>query len=625
MKTKRMILMAALLLIGLWVATQVAAHRMLYSPLLSGGLYNGGDWALYAPWSLVVWSLGEAAERPAVERALGGYALYALAIAGMVALWTRHTAPKVKPFGAKGWGTRRDMKRAGLLNDSGTVVGIHRDKLLTYDGPEHQLVSGASRSGKGVGHVVPTLLCWPGSALVYDVKNELWEMTAGIRSRHQHCLFFNPTKPNSARFNPLFEVRKGPNEVRDAQNLVEMLINPDGAKKTLDVWDQNAFQFLTALVLHVLYVEPAEKKHLGRVRELLLDFNNTCDAMIRTRHRLNPQTDEPEPYPEIARVASGLLSQAERFRSSVRGTAEGYLTLWADEIVCEVTSRSDFTLGDLMCLDKPMTLYLQPPPSDADRVRPLIRLILNQVARALMEHQDRDARGNEKKHRLLMLIDEFPTLGRLPFFSESLRQMAGYGLKAQLIVQSFNDITEAYGPHNTIIDNCHVLCCFASADTTTQQRISQMTGEAVEYRESYSRPRSIFAGTKDGGRRSVSHSEQVRPLLRPGEVRTLPYDEQLVFVTGFKPLRTKKLRHYECPPLRRRVVDPPDQSRGVNVLRKRTNDWRDERAKDDPLSLPEDLAPPPDKKGGAPAASRSPKAQALDHDRDHEPEQGDFL
>src|SRR5690606_21989034 len=157
------------------------------------------------------------------------------------------------------------------------------------------------------------------------------------------------------------------------------------------------------------------------------------------------------------------------------------------------TSRSDFTIGDLVCLDKPVTLYLQPPPSDADRVRPLIRLVLNQVARALMEHPRKVMRGSgngrDKRHRLLMLLDEFPTLGRLPFFSDNLRQMGGYGLKAHLIVQSFNDIIEAYGPHNTIIDNCHVLCCFASADTTTQHRISQMTGEVVEYRESYSRPR----------------------------------------------------------------------------------------------------------------------------------------
>lgn len=243
-----------------------------------------------------------------------------------------------------------------------------------------------------------------------------------------------------------------------------------------------------------------------------------------------------------------------------------------------------------MCLKRPLSLYLQPPPSDADRVRPLMRLVLNQVTRALMEYRDCDSRLRPKRHRLLMLVDEFPTLGRLPFFSESLRQMAGFGIKAQLIVQSFHDIVEHYGPHNTIIDNCHLLVCFASADTLTCQRISQMTGEAVEYRDSYSSPRWMLAA----GHRSVSRSEQVRPLLHPGQVRTLPYDEQLIFITGFKPFRTAKLRYYEHRHLKTRVIDPPDPSKNCgapmqDLSGRPRDDWHNERPKGAPLALPDDV------------------------------------
>ena len=525
---------------------------------------------------------------PATDIAIAAFLLYASVVSALAAIIGGGGRFQVKTFGIEGWGTRRDMKRAGLLKCRGTVVGIHRGKLLTYDGPEHQIVSGASRSGKGVGHVVPTLLCWPDSAIAYDVKGELWQATAGYRSRYQHCVLFNPTRLDSARFNPLLEVRKGPHEIRDVQNLVEMLVNPDGSKRTLDVWDQNASQFLVALVLHVLYSEPPEQKNLGRVRQLLLDFDNTCVAMMTTPHRLDPHTGQPQVYPEIGRVAKSLLSQAERFRSSVRGTAEGHMTLWADEVICQVTSRSDFAIGDLMCLDRPFTLYLQPPPSDADRMRPLVRLMLNQAARALMEHRDTDSRGRKKKHRLLMLLDEFPTLGRLEFFSMNLRQMAGYGIKSQLVVQSFNDIVEHYGPHNTIIDNCHLLCCFASADTVTQQRTSQMTGEKVEYRASYSRPQMVVGV----GRRNISHSEQVRPLLHPGEIRTLPNDQQLIFVTGFKPFRTDKLRYYEHTALAQRVIASPDSSNTSPQLKSAAagnNDWREERPKGPPLPLPPDL------------------------------------
>ena len=585
MRIARVILVAALLVAGLSAATQYAARGLDYPDGLAGRVYRGDGWSAYVPWALLTWTTPLAARSDAMRRASAGFFVYALAVVGIVALVTRRGGQEVPPFGAEAWGNRGDLKHAGLLGGRGTVVGVHDGRLLTYDGPEHQIVSGASRSGKGVGHVIPTLLCWPDSALVYDVKGELWEATAGYRARCQHCLFFNPTRRDSAHFNPLMEVRKGPGEVRDVQNLVEMLINPDGSKKTLDVWDQNASQFLVGLILHVLYTEPLERKNLGRVRALLLEFTRTCEVMMTTPHRLNPSTGEPEVYPEVARVARSLLTQAERFRSSVRGTAEGYLTLWADETVCEVTSRSDFTVGDLICCDRPVTLYLQPPPSDADRVRPLMRLMLNQVARALLEDRTRDSRGRAKRHRLLMLIDEFPTLGKLPFFADALRQMAGYGLKAHLIVQSFNDIVEQYGPHNTIIDNCHLLVCFASADTFTQQRISQMTGEVAEYRDSYSRPRSILAN----GHRSVSQAEHVRPLLQPGQVRTLGYDEQLIFVTGFKPFRTPKLRYFEVPALQTRVMPPPDSAVMKRMEDTTENDWKDERAKGASMSLSDAL------------------------------------
>jgi type IV secretion system protein VirD4 len=428
--------------------------------------------------------------------------------------------------------------------------------------------------------VIPTLLNWNGSVLAYDVKNELWDVTAGFRATLGPCLFFNPTRPDSARFNPLFEIRKGANEIRDAQNIVEMLVNPTGAKHTMDIWDQQASQFLVALILHVLYTEPESHKNLATVRARLLDFKNTSKAMIRTPHRFNPQTGVPEVHPEVALVANELRRQPEKFQASVCGTAAAYLTLWADDIVARNTATSDFRLSDLVCLDRPMTLYLQPPPSDAPRLRPLVRLMINQACRALMEYLDRDAVGRPKRHRLLLSLDEFPTLGRLDFFTMNLRQMAGYGIKAHLIVQSFNDIIEQYGTNNTILDNCHILTTFAAADTVTCQRISQMTGTVTEYRESYSQP------GRHWGARTISHSEHVRPLLSLGDIRELPVDDQLMFVTGYKPMRVKKVRYYSDPTFTKRLLPAPDQSAYLNVPAKPKIDWLHERPKGQQLMLP---------------------------------------
>ena len=407
---------------------------------------------------------------------------------GVACLASAAAPARQKEVGREQWMTRRQAKDAGLLAGRGVVVGQfgrgRRRKLLSYDGPEHQLVTGASRSGKGAGHVVPTLLSWHRSALVYDVKGELWDATAGWRSGFSHCVRFNPVDPAGARYNPLAEIRRGPSEVRDAQNVAEMLIDDGTGRPRSEPWDSEAAQLLTGLILHVLHAEPDGEKHLGRVRDLLMDLDAALKTMLATGHLLDG-SGGAVCHPEVRAVARHLRSQAPKFRDSVRGTATARLTLWADPVVREVTSASDFASGDLMCLDAPMTLYVQPPPADAARVRPLTRLMLNQLTRALLEHLDRDTLGRRKRHRLLLMLDEFPTVRKMEFVSDGLRQMAGYGIKTVIVAQSFQDIEEYYGPKQTVIDNCHVLVAFATADTGTATRISQMTGTAPELRRTF--------------------------------------------------------------------------------------------------------------------------------------------
>lgn len=182
-------------------------------------------------------------------------------------------------------------------------------------------------------------------------------------------------------------------------------------------------------------------------------------------------------------------------------------------------------------------------------------------------------------------------------------------------MQSFNDVVEAYGPSNTILDNCHILTAFASADTATCQRISQMTGTVTEYRESYSQPHRHWFGP-----RTVNQSEQVRPLLTPGDIRELPADDQLVFVTGYPPMRTRKLRYYADSHLRKRLLPPPDPSVGRDVLTAPTHDWRGERPKgaQRPLPVAELLA-----RGQGRALDRDePAEQSVTEESDADAEDG---
>ncbi len=117
------------------------------------------------------------------------------------------------------------------------------------------------------------------------------------------------------------------------------------------------------------------------------------------------------------------------------------------------------------------------PPSDLSRTKPLMRLLLNQIGRRLTEEKPDPAR-----RKLLLMLDEFPALGRLDFFEQTLAFIAGFGIRAYLIAQSLNQIEKAYGPNNSILDNCHVRIAFATNDERTAKRVSEALGTATELR-----------------------------------------------------------------------------------------------------------------------------------------------
>ena len=339
------------------------------------------------------------------------------------------------------------MRDAGLLNPDGAVLGRLGNAYIRHDGPEHVLCFAPTRSGKGVGLVVPTLLTWPGSVVCHDIKGENWQLTAGYRERFGRVLRFDPTDPTSAAYNPLMEVRRGPKEVRDVQNIADILVDPEGSVERRNHWEKTAHGFLVGAILHVLYAEP--DKTLAGVATFLSDpkrsIETTLKVMMRTPHLGHTQ------HPVVASAARKLLNKSDNERSGVLSTAMSFLGLYRDPVVAEVTRRCEWRIADLVDGARPASLYLIVPPSDISRTKPLVRLILNQIGRRLTEELE----GKERRHRLLLMLDEFPALGRLDFFESALAFMAGYGLKAFLIAQSLNQIEKAYGPNNAILDNCH--------------------------------------------------------------------------------------------------------------------------------------------------------------------------
>ena len=548
----QMILAVLLAGTGLWAGTEWTAWRLGFQPQLGTPWFAVLGWPVYQPSDLFLWWYEFDAYAPTIfleggAMAAGG-GLAAVAASIGLSVWRAREAKRVTTYGSARWATLDEVEGAGLLGGEGVFLGRCLRGFLRHDGPEHVMAFAPTRSGKGIGLVVPTLLTWPASAIIHDIKGENWQLTAGWRRRFSHVLRFDPTDPRSAAYNPLLEVRRGDSEVRDVQNIADVLVDPEGSIEKRNHWEKTSHALLVGAILHVLYAEP--DKTLAGVANFLSDparpIDRTLRIMMRTEH-LGPG----KVHPVVASTARELLNKSENERSGVLSTAMSFLGLYRDPVVARVTARCDWRIADLIEAAHPVSLYLVVPPSDISRTKPLIRLVLNQIGRRLTESLD----GVAHRHRVLLMLDEFPALGRLDFFESALAFMAGYGLRSYLVAQSLNQIEKAYGPNNSILDNCHVRIAFASNDERTARRISDSLGTATEMRAM-----ANYAGHRLAPWLShlmVSRQETARPLLTPGEVMQLPAAEELVMISGLPPIRARKLRYYAEAELASRVEAPP--------------------------------------------------------------------
>ena len=569
----QMLVVFAIVVAACSLATQSTAAALGHQ------LQLGGPWIvlfgepIYEPWRFFLWWFQFDAYAPAVFNR-GGMIAGAGGLVGALAamigsVWRARQAKLVTTYGSARWATPRDLKRSGLLQPTGVFLGRADDRYLRQEGPEHVMAFAPTRSGKGVGLVVPTLLSWTGSAVIHDIKGENWTITAGWRSRFSHCLYVNPTDPRSAAYNPLLEVRRGIQEVRDVQNIADVLVDPEGSIEKRNHWEKTSHSLLVGAILHILYA--GGDKTLSGVANFLSDpahsFDRTLDIMMATAH-LGPGGV----HPVVASSAREVLNKSENERSGVLSTAMSYLGLYRDPTVATVTSRCDWRIADLIGAEHPVSLYLVVPPSDISRTKPLIRLILNQIGRRLTESLD-GSDGIARRHKLLFMLDEFPALGRLDFFESALAFMAGYGLRSFLIAQSLNQIEKAYGPNNSILDNCHVRVAFASNDERTAKRISDALGTSTELRAQRN-----YAGHRLSpwlGHLMVSRQESARQLLTPGEVMQLPPDDEIVMVSGQPPVRAKKIRFFADPNFAERQVTAPTLLAGpyADAPPRRPHDW----------------------------------------------------
>jgi len=585
-----------IIIVACWTATQYAAAKLAYQPALGVPLLSLGRVGIYSPFDFFVWLIkfGHVEGTEDVWQA-GEWILFSLHFLFVPAIWMavrryRKASEKTDLHGSAHWATEREIEKTGLLGSStgGCYVGgwfdpkSKRTRYLTHNGPEHILALAPTRSGKGVGLVLPTLLSWKHSAVVHDIKGEAWALTAGYRhSIGQRVLKFEPSNPDgsSVCYNPLEEVRlRSPREVADAQNIAQMIVDPDG-RGLEDHWAKTGHELLSAAILHILYCFP-NKTLRGLVSFFCdpgRDIDQVAEEMLNAQHNpagsqgwLDPITGKPATtHPMIAEAARSFLNKSENERSGVQSTAMSFLTLYRDPIVAMNTAVSEFRIRDLMHDDKAVSLYIVVAPNDKARLRPLIRLLINQVLRLSTEKMDfadgRSVAGY--KHRLLMMIDEFPSLGRLEQMEEALAFVAGYGIKCYLITQDLSQLQKAYSRDESIIPNCHIRIAYAPNKYETAKWLSDscgtMTVRKTQQNVSGNRLSPFLMHVM------VSEQETQRPLITPDEAMRLPGPvksadgasivepgDMLIQSAGFAPIYGQQILYFKDPVFSARAKIP---------------------------------------------------------------------
>lgn len=563
----------------IWAATEYIAWCFLWNPHL-GFCWFG---YVYYPWAILPWWW--------FNRNVSGtddwwrHALWIIALAHLaevVAIYlvirrSRQFGGKSDLHGSAQWATDREVKKSGLLQQKeGVYVGGWNDgkrlHYLRHNGPQHILAFAPTRGGKGISLVIPTLLSYSHSAVVTDIKGENWALTAGWRKKEANStvLRFDPTctDGSAAQYNPLLEIRPSPLDVRDAQNIATLLIDPDGETKW-DHWDRTAYDLITGVILHQVYV--SRDKSLAGCFHLLTDpaqsIEKILGKMLKTVHDpqgqygwIDPETGQPtKTHSVVAGAARAVLNKSENERSSVISSAISFFDLYRDPIVAKNTQTCDFSLRDLMQREQPVSLYLTTPPSDLARTRPLFRLLIAQLGYRLTEEMQGAVDNYRKGRRLLFMVDEFASLGKLEFFNTTLAYSASYGIQCYLILQDLSQLDRVYGKDSSIVANCHVRVAFTPNTLDTARTMSDMLGTMTVMKDAQTYTGSRFSLLL----RNVISSEQEtqRPLMTADELLQMPESDAVVFTGGQRPIYGAKIPYYrDAEFLRRSQFPAPIQS-----------------------------------------------------------------
>jgi type IV secretion system protein VirD4 len=467
--------------------------------------------------------------------------------------------PRRSLHGAARFATAAEIHRAGLTraaDQPGILVGRHQGKFLSLSGQLSVMLSAPTRSGKGVGIVIPNLLNWPDSLVVLDIKGENFDITAGYREAcGQEVYAFSPFDEHacSHRWNPLSTVRTGElHRVGDLLTIGQVFFPNDGGGTSSEAFfNDQARNLFLGLGLFLL-----ETPELPRtIGEMLRQSSGKGQPLKdHLNGQINLRREEGRPLSdECTDALQRLLSNSDNTLSSVVATFNAPLIVFADAIVDAATSADDFPLEDLR--RRRISVYVRIPPNRLGSARPLLNLFFSQLVSLNTTHLPEQ--DPTLKLQCLLVNDEFTAMGRVGVITTAAAFLAGYNLRLLTVVQAMSQLDAVYGDKEarTFATNHGLQILYSPREQRDADEYSAMLGQFTETATSRGRSRSF----SNHGHSSVSRndSDQRRALLLPQEFKELGSERLVLILENCKPILGDKIRYFRDKAFKQRLLPAP--------------------------------------------------------------------
>lgn len=437
-----------------------------------------------------------------------------------------------------------DLRKQKMLTpaSNGVLVGRFKGDLVRLPGQQFVILAAPTRSGKGVGVVIPNLLDYQESVVVLDIKQENFDLTSGWRkSQGQEIYLFNPFAEDrrTHRWNPLSYVSKDPAfRVSDLMSIASMLY-PDGSDDQ-KFWVSQARNAFMAFSLYLCEKwDHDEKDGLP----LMLRDKPTLGMIYRLssgdgsdlRELYTALSQKPFLSPNAKSAFANLLSQAAETFASILGTFKEPLNAWLNPVLDAATSEDDFLLTDVR--KKRMTIYIGIQPNKLAESRLIVNLFFSQLIN--LNTKELPQNNPELKHQCLLLMDEFTSIGKVEIIASAVSYMAGYNIRLLPIIQSMAQLDAVYGKDvsRTVITNHALQIVFAPREQQDANDYSEMLGYTTITKTNV---------TKSKGGDTRSKVEEKRALMLPQELKAMGTDKEVFFFEGIPhPVMCDKIKYYQ--------------------------------------------------------------------------------